>query len=117
MSFLTWSQSIAAGGVFNPLDGWNYEQLPAPGIISILHRATAVGLVVTITSGSDQLQQEAPVPAGGTAGFTPSVQNVPAISDGVEAGDRLAIRYRNPTAGAITVDGSVDYTPVVRGRR
>jgi hypothetical protein len=30
----------------------------------------------------------------------------------VNAGDRQQIRYRNPTGGAITVDGIVDYTPV-----
>jgi hypothetical protein len=107
----TWSQSIAAGATFNPVDGWNYEFAPRPGIIKILHRATAVGLVSTVTSGSDQLLQEAPVPSGGTAGQIPSEFNVPSITDPVNAGDRIAIRYRNPTAGAITVDGVVDYTP------
>jgi hypothetical protein len=34
------------------------------------------------------------------------------ITDGVNPGDRQAVRYRNPTAGAITVDGIIDYTPV-----
>lgn len=111
MPALTWSQAIAAGATFNPLDGWNYEFLPRPGVVKYLHRATAVGLVATITSGSDQLLQEAPVPAGGTAGQIPSEFNVPPIIDGVSAGDRQAVRYRNPTGGAITVDGMVDYTP------
>jgi hypothetical protein len=107
----TWSQSIAAGATFNPLDGWNYEFLPRPGIVKYLHRATAVGLVATITSGSDQLLQEAPVAAGGVAGQTPSEFNVSPIVDAVQAGDRQACRYRNPTGGAITVDGVIDYTP------
>lgn len=111
MPSLTWSQSIAAGATFNPLDGWNYEFVPRPGVIKVLHRATATGLVATITSGSDQLLQEAPVPAGGTAGQTPSEFNVAPIVDGVQAGDRQAIRYRNPTGGAITIDGIIDYTP------
>lgn len=111
MPSLTWSQSVAAGAVFNPLDGWNYEHVPRPGVVKINHRATAVGMVATITSGSDQLLQEAPVPAGGTAGVIPSDFNVPPIIDGVEAGDRQAIRYRNTTVGAITVDGVIDYTP------
>jgi hypothetical protein len=111
MPSFTWSQSIAAGATYNPVDGWNYEFVPRDGVVKILHRATAVGLVATVTSGSDQLLQEAPVPAGGTAGQTPSEFNVPAITDGVQAGDRQAIRYRNPTGGAITIDGVIDYTP------
>lgn len=111
MPSFTWSQAVAAGATFNPLDGWNYEFVPRPGVIKILHRATAVGMVATVTSGSDQLLQEAVVPAGGTAGQTPSEFNVAPITDGVSAGDRQAIRYRNPTGGAITIDGIIDYTP------
>lgn len=111
MPSLVWSQAIAAGATFNPLDGWNYEFVPRPGIVKYLHRATAVGLLATITSGSDQLLQEAPVPAGGVAGQTPSEFNVAPIVDPVAAGDRQAVRYRNPTGGVITIDGIVDYTP------
>lgn len=112
MPSFTWSQSIAAGATFNPIDGWNYEFIPAAGVVKYLHRATATGLVATITSGADQLLQEAPVPAGGTAGQIPSDFNVPSIVDQVNPGDRQAVRYRNPTGGAITVDGYIDYTPL-----
>lgn len=112
MPSFTWSQSIAAGATFNPMTGTNYQYPPRPGIVKVLHRATAVGLVCTIVSGSDELLQEAPVPAGGTAGVTPSEFNVPPVVDRVAAGDLQSIRYRNPTGGAITVDGFYDYTPV-----
>jgi len=111
MPALTWSESIAAGATYRPLDGWQYEYVPMGGTIEILHRATAVNLVSTITSGSDTLQERAPVPAGGTAGNTPSAFDVPAIVDQVAAGDRLKIQYENPTAGAITVDGVINYSP------
>lgn len=110
MPSFVWTQSIAAGATFNPLDGWNYEFVPRPGVVKYIHRATAVGLVATITSGSDQLLQEAPVPAGGTSGQTPSEFNVAPIIDAVQAGDRQAVRYRNPTGGAIVIDGIIDYT-------
>lgn len=110
MPNLTWSQSIAAGATFNPLSDWQYQYVPYGGGIGILHRATATGLVATITSGSDTLQERAPVPAGGTAGNIPSPLDVPTIEDLVAAGDFLKISYENPTAGAITVDGIITYS-------
>jgi len=112
MPSFAWSQSIAAGATFNPLSNTNFQYVPRPGIVKYLHRATAVGLVATILSGSDELMQEGPVPAGGTAGVTPSEFNVPPITDQVAAGDLQSVRYRNPTGGAITVDGMFDYTPI-----
>lgn len=109
MPSLTWSTSVAAGGTFNPLDGWQYEYIPVGARLQLLHRATAVGLVCTFTSGADTLQEEAPVPAGGTAGVIPSQLDVPPIVDDVAAGDRIKIRYRNTTGGAITVDGQIQF--------
>lgn len=111
MPNLTWSQSIAAGATFRPLDGWQYEYLPFGGTIQILHRATGTGIVATVTSGSDTLQERSPVPAGGTAGNIPSPLDVPVISDIAAAGDRQKISYENTTAGAVTVDGYIAYTP------
>lgn len=106
-----WSQAILAGGVFNPLDGWDYEFAPWPGRLEMVHRATAVGLLSTVVSGSDRLQEEDPVPAGGTAGFTPTALDAPALTDEFSARDRMKVAYRNPTVGTITVDGYADITP------
>lgn len=110
MPSLTWSQSIAAGATFRPLDGWQYEYVPMGGVIEILHRSVPLGLIATITSGSDTLQERSPVPAGGTAGVIPSAFDVPPIVDEVAAGDRVKISYQNPTGGAIQVDGIISYT-------
>jgi len=106
---LTWSQAILTLTQFNPLVNWQYQYVPFGGAISVLHRATAVGLVVTITNGSDTMQERSPVPAGGTAGNIPSVFDVPVVGGQVAAGDFLKIAYDNPTAGTITVDGVCTY--------
>lgn len=110
MPNLTWVESVAAGAVYRPLDGWQYEYVPMGGTIEILHDASAVGMVVNISSGSDTLQERSPVPAGGTAGVIPSALDVPAIMDAVAAGDRVKIQYENTTGGAISVQGQINYS-------
>lgn len=108
---LTFTQSVAAGAVYRPLDGWQYEYVPMGGIVKFLSDATAVGVVATITSGSDTLQERAPVSAGGTAGVLPSPLDVPEQIDEVAAGDRIKAQFENTTGGAITVNGSCEYVP------
>jgi len=109
MPKLSWSQSVAAGALFRPLDGWQYEYVPMGGIISILHRATLVGMVATITTGAETLQERSPVSAGGTAGVMPSALDVPALVDEVAGGDRIKIQYENTSGGAVVVDGECEY--------
>jgi len=111
---LTWSQSIAAGATFDPIDsaGWQYRYLPYPAVIEAIHQATAVGMVVGITFGSDTIQQGSPLSAGGTAGQIPSRFTREPITEKGMQGDLLRIVYRNTTAGAITVDGLVEITRV-----
>jgi hypothetical protein len=110
-----WSQSIAAGATFNPLTDWQYETPQFPGMLEVFSRATAVGLVETISSAGDTLKQEGPVQAGGTAGTTPSRLNTEAVVGRAQAGQKIRIGYRNPTGGAITVDGIIIVTPIGGG--
>jgi len=112
MPSLPFTSSVGAGATYQPLSGWQYEYIPFGGVIEILMDATAVGLVATVTSGSDTLQERAPIPAGGTAGVIPSAFNVPAITDEVAAGDRVKILVENPTGGAQTVNGIIAYQPL-----
>jgi len=112
MPQLSWVQSVAAGATFQPILGWQYEYVPFGGAIKINHDADAVGVVSTVTSGSDTLQERSPLSAGGTAGVFPSDLDVPPLIDEVAAGDRIKILYENTTVGAIDVAGIIDYTPV-----
>jgi len=117
MPSVTFSQSIAAGATFLPLDGSQFNYLPYPALVELLHRATAVGIVCTFTSGTDTLMEEGPVAAGGTAGVIPSRQNVEPLTDPAPAGALMKIKYRNTTGGAVTVDGVVNFTPLRGARR
>jgi len=107
-----WSQSIAAGATFNPLQDWQYETPDFDGMVEIFSRATAVGLVESISSAGDTLKQEAPVQAGGTAGTTPSRLNTEPVVGRAAKFQKIRVGYRNPTGGAITVDGQIILTPL-----
>lgn len=107
-----WSQAILAGGVFNPLDGWDYETPDTDVAVEVIERATAVGLVSTVKSGGLAILQESPVQAGGTAGTIPARQTTEPKTGKGFSSKKLAIFYRNPTAGTITVDGMVIATPI-----
>ncbi len=108
----TWSQSVAAGATFTPLDSgdWQYKYLPYPAIVELIHQATATGVVVTITFGSDTIQQESPLSAGGTIGQLPSRFAREPITEKALQGDLLKVTYRNTTVGAINVEGIIEIT-------
>lgn len=114
MAFFGWSNSLAAGASQNPLDTagqeWKYKYVPYDCVVEILHRATAVGVVVQITAGSDEIQQSSPLSAGGTTGVLTGRLNVEPVTFKAKAGDLLMISYRNTTAGAINVDGTIELT-------
>lgn len=111
----TWSQSIAAGATFNPLADWQYETPDVAGMIEVFSRATAVGLVETISSAGETLKQESPVQAGGTAGTLPSRLNTEPVVGKAAPLQKVRVFYRNPTGGAITIDGQIILTPLGGG--
>jgi len=109
-----WSQSILAGATFNPLEDWEYETPDVGGAVEVIERATAVGLVSSVKSGGNTIKQEGPVQAGGTAGNTPSRLNTEPITGRGFPSLKMRVAYRNPTVGAITVDGKIIFTPQPR---
>lgn len=101
--------SVAAGAtVDNLIAGSAFEFLRSPSLVSIGLTTSATGAFATIQSGSDIVAEE----------FTPAVQTrFPIVpdefyySDYGAPGDRLVIRLRNPTGGAIVFRTIVQVTP------
>lgn len=112
MPALKFTSSVAAGATYFPLDNWQYQYAPYKALLEVFENATAVGMVNVITAGSDTVQEECPVSAGGTAGVLPARLNAEPVTDKVDAGDLLKLKYRNTTGGAITVNGVVLITPL-----
>lgn len=114
MAFFTYTASLAAGATVNPLDisgnTWKYNRAPYNATVEIIHNATAVGIVCTLTSGSDEIMQEAPISAGGTAGVLPARLSTEPVTFVVNAGDVIQPRYRNTTGGAVTINFSIEMT-------
>lgn len=112
MPQLRFSTAMTANQLgLNAVSGWQFEYLPWPAQVIILMRATATGVVATIYSGSETIEEAGPVQAGGTAGVTPSELNTPATSFLAGAGDRLKTKIDNTTAGTPTVDGIIIANP------
>jgi hypothetical protein len=112
----SWSQSIAAGATFDPLVTWDYQNPDTDVAVEVLDRATAVGLLRVLKSGGQAITQEGPVQAGGTAGTIPARLNTEPQTGKGYAQKKLSVFYRNPTGGAITVDGMIIATPIGRQR-
>lgn len=114
VAFFSWSLSMLTGTIANPLDvagqEWKYKYVPYDCIVEVIHRATLVSVVVQITSGSDEVQQESPVSAGGTTGVLTGRLNVEPITFRAKAGDLITIRYRNTNAATVNVDGTIELT-------
>jgi hypothetical protein len=92
-------QTIALGvAVANTIAGSAFEFARVPSLIQIGVSAAATGMFCTIQNGSDIIAEE----------FAPAIlTRYPIIpdemyySDYSAVGDRLVIKVRNPTAGAI----------------
>jgi len=110
MPVITNSQSIAAAGsVPNLIAGSAFEFARTPELISIGLTVSATGVFVTITNGSDLVAEE----------FTPFVSaGLPIIPDHMyfqdyaAVGDRLVIKARNPSGGAVVFNTVVQISPV-----
>lgn len=100
MSVIMRETSVAANAtVDNFISGSAFEIAVRPVLVSIGMTQSATGLVMTITSGSDLILEEAPIPIKTTY---PTIPDEFFFSDVMMPGERLVIRIRNTTAGALT---------------
>lgn len=111
------SQALTANQQgFNPLTGWQYEFIPMAwrkgALVRIFGRATTNGARLTVFSGSQTIQQRAPVQGGGTAGVTPTVFTTPPIEFVAMPGDRLILSFDETLAGTPTIDAIINVDPV-----
>lgn len=95
-------ESIAANGTLDNLfSGSIYEFLPWVASINMGLVGSATGLVATVTTGSDVVMEEAPINISATA--FPVIPDDMDIQDVARAGERVVVKVRNTTGGALTV--------------
>lgn len=93
--------SIAAGAVNeNLLSGSAFEFLRQNSVVSLGLTAAATGTFATIQSGPDIVAEEF---APAIATRYPIIPDEMYYNDVGAAGDRLVVRVRNPTGGAVIV--------------
>jgi hypothetical protein len=118
---------VAAGAVNNNLvSGSAFEFARVQSVYSIGIFASNQGAFCTLQGGSDIIAEEFPVPVNGVAANNPNgaamttSSQFPVIpdemyfTDVLNPGDRLVMRFRNPTAAAITASFIVQIAPTGR---
>lgn len=102
--------SVAANAtVDNLISGSSFEFLRSNAVVSMGIVGSATGLVASIQSGSDIVLEEAPILVK-TA--MPTIPDDMYYNDVGVQGDRLVLRIRNTTGGALTVRAIVQITPL-----
>jgi len=102
--------SIAANAVLdNVMSGSIYEFLPWNAAVNIGLNGSATGLLATINSGSDTVLEEAPI---NVSTAFPVIPDDMFAQDVAAGGERLVIKVRNTTGGALTVRALVQLQPV-----
>ena len=86
--------------VNNIVSGSAFEFARQRQLVSIGVAQSATGGFTTITSGPDIIAEEFSVPI---ATVYPIIPDNMYFTDVMEMGDRLVIRYRNPTGGSLTI--------------
>lgn len=102
---------MTASGTSFPLQGTRYEIAPYDCAIEIAIQADATGVLATLGSGTDAIQDEGPVQLA-TINVSPKYPDDFYLSDVVGRGERIVYQLRD-TSGAIrTVLSVIKITPM-----
>jgi len=102
--------SIGAGAVNNNLvAGSAFEFARSRQVVSIGVAQAATGMFCTLQAGADIIAEEFSLPI---LTRYPIIPDEMYFTDIMESGDRLVIRVRNPTAGAIIARAMVQISAV-----
>jgi hypothetical protein len=103
--------ALGASGTASPLQGSQYEFLPFDALVEFGLTADATGVVATIQSGTDVLQEEGPVQVG-TINVQPKYPDDFFLNDVAAAGEKLTIKLRDTSGAARVVMVTVRITPI-----
>jgi hypothetical protein len=110
MPLIQSSASIAASSVNdNLLTGSQFEFLPYNASLRFALNGSATGLVADVYSGQDVLAEQMGV---NTLNRVPINPDDFLLSDVAGAGERIKIRCRNTTAGALTIYFALMIDPI-----
>jgi 3-hydroxymyristoyl/3-hydroxydecanoyl-(acyl carrier protein) dehydratase len=102
--------SVAAGAVNDNLfSGSAFEYARAPGVVSVACVASATGGFITLQAGPTIVLEESPPTVKTTM---PTVPDDFLYTAAVAPGDRLVLRARNPTGGAVVFRAVAQLTDV-----
>ena len=102
--------NLAANATAFPLQGNQYEYLPFPARVEFAIVASAIGIDVTVYSGSDLLQQGGPATVKATP---PEYPDDFLLDDVAGQGERLNVILRETTGVATTdIETVVKITPL-----
>jgi hypothetical protein len=96
--------SVAANSVSSEqVQTSTYQFIPFTGTARIAARGSATGLNIQLAAAGQTLCSDQPLYATGTAGGL-SLLDHEIVSFPVEEGSRIELKFRNTTAGTLTVD-------------
>lgn len=102
---------LAASGTATPLAGTRYEIAPYNCAIEIAVQADATGVLATLGSGTDAIQDEGPVQLG-TINIQPKYPDDFYLTDVVAAGERILFSLRDTSGAQRIVQSVVKISPL-----